>query len=160
MGGRCRASGVRWGLRATRVVNSRFTGRGIKVAVLDTALDLGHPDFQGRAITSQSFIAGQAVQDGNGHGTHCIGTACGSAMPPMLPRYGIAAGAQIFAGKVLSNQGRGFDSVWLRGVRNQIGKVRKRSPVAYTAILRDSHSVFSITYNDVSRCPIRPALPL
>src|SRR5207249_2943475 len=66
-----------WGLKATRVVNSPRTGQGIKVAVLDTGLDLTHPDFKGRTITSQSFVPGQAVQDGHGHGTHCIGTSCG-----------------------------------------------------------------------------------
>ena len=62
-------SAATWGLQATRVLQSSFSGRGIRVAVLDTGLDLNHPDFQGRAINSQSFIVGEAVQDGNGHGT-------------------------------------------------------------------------------------------
>jgi subtilisin len=47
-----------WGLQATRVPTSRFSGRGIRVAVLDTGMDLGHPDFAGRSVTSRSFIAG------------------------------------------------------------------------------------------------------
>src|SRR5919202_1788591 len=36
-----------WGLQATKAPASRFSGRGIKVAILDTGLDLGHTDFQG-----------------------------------------------------------------------------------------------------------------
>jgi subtilisin len=68
--------GVTWGLQACRVPPSTRSGTGIKVAVLDTGMDLGHPDFVGRAIVGQTFV-GQPVQDLNGHGTHCIGTACG-----------------------------------------------------------------------------------
>jgi hypothetical protein len=33
-----------WGLQATGAVGSRFDGSGIRVAVLDTGLDLQHPD--------------------------------------------------------------------------------------------------------------------
>jgi subtilisin family serine protease len=68
-------------------------------------MDLGHPDFAGRPIVSQTFV-GQPVQDLHSHGTHCIGTACGTKTPPgTVPRYGIAHRASIFAGKVLSNSG-------------------------------------------------------
>lgn len=104
-----------WGLKATNVVNSRWTGRGIKVAVLDTGLDLLHPDFRGRSITSRSFITGEQVQDGNGHGTHCIGTSCGFK-DVNGRRYGIAHGAAIFAGKVLSNAGSGPTAGILAGM--------------------------------------------
>jgi subtilisin family serine protease len=106
-----------WGLQATKVALSRFSGKDIKVAVLDTGMDLGHPDFMGRTIRSQSFVAGQAVQDGHGHGTHCIGTSCGPRRPAQLPRYGIAFNAEIFAGKVLSNQGSGGDAGILAGIQ-------------------------------------------
>jgi subtilisin family serine protease len=105
-----------WGLQATKVLDSPYSGLGIKVAVLDTGLDLTHPDFAGRKITSQSFISGEAVQDLNGHGTHCIGTACGSKTPSIMPRYGVAYNAEIFAGKVLSNRGSGADGGILAGI--------------------------------------------
>lgn len=105
-----------WGLAATKAGTSRFTGRGIRVAVLDTGMDLQHPDFAGRFLTSQSFIPGEAVQDGHGHGTHCIGTACGPARPVQGRRYGVASEAQIFAGKVLANNGRGPDASILAGI--------------------------------------------
>jgi len=105
-----------WGLQVTKVAASRFSGKGIRVAVLDTGLDLRHPDFAGRQIKAQSFVPNQAVQDGHGHGTHCIGTACGPLHPGQLPRYGIAYDAEIFAGKVLSNSGSGSDSGILAGI--------------------------------------------
>jgi subtilisin family serine protease len=88
----------------------------MSVAVLDTGMDLNHPDFRRRPIRSRSFVANEAPQDGHGHGTHCIGTACGPLAPAILPRYGCAYGADIFAGKVLGNDGSGADRSVLAGI--------------------------------------------
>lgn len=97
--------GRTWGLAACRVPASTRTGQGIRVAVLDTGLDLGHPDFAGRGVVGQTFV-GQPVQDMHSHGTHCTGTACGPLAPAgSTPRYGVAYRAQIFIGKVLANSG-------------------------------------------------------
>ena len=110
-------SSVTWGLQATNAATSRYSGHEIKVAVLDTGFDEHHPDFTVRSVTPKSFIPGEAVQDGHGHGTHCIGTSCGSEKPGRLPRYGVAYDADIFAGKVLSNRGSGADGGILDGIR-------------------------------------------
>lgn len=105
-----------WGIQATKAQLSSFSGQGISVAVLDTGFDSSHPDFAGRAVTSQSFIPNESPEDGHGHGTHCIGTACGPKAPGSGPRYGVAYGAAIFAGKVLSNGGSGSDGGILAGI--------------------------------------------
>ncbi len=105
-----------WGLQATRAATSTKTGQGVAVAILDTGMDLAHPDFAGRPITSKSFVPGQTPQDGHGHGTHCVGTSCGPKSPPGSRRYGVATGARVFVGKVLSNQGSGSDSGILAGM--------------------------------------------
>lgn len=108
--------GATWGLIKCKVPPSVRSGLGIRVAVLDTGLDLGHPDFAGRTIVSATFV-GQPVQDLHSHGTHCIGTACGPKAPPgSTPRYGIAYRAPIFVGKVLSNSGSGVTAGVLAGM--------------------------------------------
>ena len=108
--------GATWGLKACRVPTSSRSGVGIKVAVLDTGFDLGHPEFLGRAFTTASFV-GQPVQDLNGHGTHTIGTACGPRTPPgATQRYGVAWRAPIFVGKVLTNAGSGTTATVLAGM--------------------------------------------
>ncbi|GAB3019583.1 S8 family serine peptidase [Spirosoma pulveris] len=108
--------GATWGLNACRVPPSIRSGVGIRVAVLDTGFDLGHPDFVGRPIVSQTFV-GQPVQDIHGHGTHTTGTACGPKSPVgATPRYGIGYRSSIFVGKVLSNSGGSVGGSVLAGM--------------------------------------------
>ena len=115
--------GATWGLNATKVIppsafyTNPYNGTGIKVAILDTGFDFNHPDFAGRPVVHQSFIAGQTTQDGHGHGTHCTGTSCGPiSSPSAAQRYGIAYSASIYIGKVLSNAGSGGDGGILSGI--------------------------------------------
>ena len=102
-----------WGLRATRASGSQSSGRGVSVAVLDSGLDLTHPDFAGRAIIHRSFVEGLSVQDGHGHGTHCAGTASGPHKPGQGPRYGVAYAADLHVGRVLDDYARGSDRSFL-----------------------------------------------
>jgi subtilisin family serine protease len=109
--------GATWGIAAVRAGTSRYSGNGIKLAILDTGFDFRHPDFAGRPIVHKSFIAGQTTQDGQGHGTHCTGTAAGPRAPAgNIPRYGVAYAASIFIGKVLSNTGSGNSASVLGGM--------------------------------------------
>ena len=111
-----------WGLQATKVATSSFSGNGIKLAVLDTGLALAHPDFAGRLVVAKSFIPGVvSANDGHGHGTHCTGTSCGPLKPPVGRRYGVAHKASIHIGKVLSDQGSGVDSGILAGIDWALG---------------------------------------
>ncbi|RZS43442.1 subtilase family protein [Herbihabitans rhizosphaerae] len=105
-----------WGLQAIGAPGSDATGKGIRVAVLDTGFDVKHPDFAGRTVTTASFVKDEDVQDGHGHGTHCIGTSCGPRKVDGGPGYGVAYEAEIFAGKVLSNKGSGTDRGILAGI--------------------------------------------
>ena len=109
VGGGALEARMTWGLRAIGMDRSPFTGRGVGVAVLDSGIDQTNPDFQGRRIVSKSFVQGEAVQDGHGHGTHTAGTACGPMEPAGGVRYGVASEADLHVGKVLSNDGWGTD---------------------------------------------------
>ena len=104
-----------WGIKAVRAHESVYTGEGVKLAVLDTGFDVRHPDFKGRNLATFSFVPDETAEDLHGHGTHCIGTACGSSDQQGV-RYGVAPGVQIYAGKVLNNGGRGAQAWILDGM--------------------------------------------
>lgn len=104
-----------WGVRATGADRSRYTGSGVRLAVLDTGFDVTHPDFKEREVTTCSFVPEETAQDRHGHGTHCIGVA-GGAIDEEGQRYGIAPNASLFAGKVLSDSGSGAQSWVLNGI--------------------------------------------
>jgi subtilisin family serine protease len=107
---------VTWGIEVTKVALSTLSGAGIKVAVLDTGFDSNHQDFRGRSITQKLFATKSSENDTQGHGTHCIGTACGPQRPTSGPRYGIAYEAAIYAGKVLGDDGMGTDRSVIAGM--------------------------------------------
>lgn len=107
---------VTWGLQAIKADIARLSGRGIRVAVLDTGFDETHPDFRGRSVTKKLFATRSSTGDTHGHGTHCIGTACGPRTPASVPRYGVAYEAEIFAGKVLGDDGFGTDRSIIAGL--------------------------------------------
>jgi subtilisin len=109
-----------WCLNALRVVAGYpLTGCGVKVAMLDTGIDLRHPDFATRALVglcSRSFVPGESVQDGNGHGTHCAGIVGGPIGSRSGIRYGVAPRVQLLIGKVLSDEGLGTTDRILDGI--------------------------------------------
>ena len=106
-----------YGVQAVRAHHSAYTGCNVRIAFLDTGFDRLHPDFAGRNITCQSFVAGEDATDLNGHGTHCVGVGGGGRqLAGGAMRYGCASGCDIYAGKVLGNAGSGSDSTILAGI--------------------------------------------
>ncbi|WP_329204512.1 S8 family serine peptidase [Streptomyces sp. NBC_00683] len=93
-----------------------YDGKGVKVAVLDTGADLNNADIKSDIVAGQSFIDGQTVQDGHGHGTHVAATVAGSGANSGGANKGVAPGADLLIGKVLSNSGQGPDSSILAGM--------------------------------------------
>ncbi|MYY03677.1 MULTISPECIES: S8 family serine peptidase [unclassified Streptomyces] len=87
-----------------------YDGKGTKVAVLDTGIDVDHPDVKDRILETKSFVPGQEVDDKNGHGTHVASTIAGSGAASDGVNKGVAPAAGLIVGKVLSDEGEGADS--------------------------------------------------
>ncbi|MEL7121070.1 MAG: S8 family serine peptidase [Bacteroidota bacterium] len=99
-----------WGMGAIGIHESKLTGKGVNIAILDTGFFAAHPDFQNRDLMGKSFIKNESWdKDGNGHGTHCAGVAVGDTSQDGF-RYGIANEASIAIGKVLKDNGLGSSS--------------------------------------------------
>ena len=105
-----------WGVAATGAQDSPLTGAGVRLAVLDTGLDAGHPDFSRHEVVARGFVAGQGTHDIQGHGTHCAGTAAGPFAAFGRPRYGVAPEAALHVGKVLGDDGVGREGDILAGM--------------------------------------------
>lgn len=84
-------------------------GKGVKVYVIDTGINVDHVDFDGRAEWGATIPDNDEDEDGNGHGSHCAGTIAGK-------RYGVAKKANPVAVKVLRSSGSGTMSDVVKGV--------------------------------------------
>lgn len=87
--------------------------------ILDTGIDLDHPDLnvQTSAVFAKSFIPGETVDDGHGHGTHVAGIA--AAKNNLFGVVGVSAGARVVPVKVLNNaSGNGSYAGLLSGLNH------------------------------------------
>lgn len=107
-----RSGTLTWGLRASAWgLAGTLTGVGARVAVLDTGIDPAHPSFAGRPLIGKSFVTDAWDADRNGHGTHCAGTVVGGrTQDDAAIAFGIAPGAELLIGRVLSDAGSGSTS--------------------------------------------------
>jgi subtilisin len=96
---------------------------GINVAVLDTGIDIDHPDLN--VAGGVSCINSSFFDDGNGHGTHVSGTI--AAKDDGIGVVGVVPGARLWAVQVLNAAGSGsFASVicgvdWVTAHAAQLG---------------------------------------
>jgi len=100
-----------WGI--TRV-NGGVNYSGTNVAwVIDTGIDLDHPDLNVDASRGKTFVTRTSTaNDDNGHGTHVAGTI--AAIDNSIGVVGVAAGAKVIPVKVLDRRGSGYMS-WIIG---------------------------------------------
>ncbi len=102
-----------WGV--TRV-GGPLDGTGKTAWVIDTGIDLDHPDLNVDVSRSANFVTRgkDSPDDGNGHGTHVAGTI--GAIDNDIDVVGVAANATLVAVRVLDNSGSGSYSWVIAGV--------------------------------------------
>jgi major intracellular serine protease len=82
-------------------------GEGTVVAILDTGIDINHPELKDRIIGGRNFTGGSKdnFDDDNGHGTHVAGTI--AAIENESGVVGVAPQTKLLICKVLDAQGSG-----------------------------------------------------
>ena len=106
--------GDAWGISAVGAADCEYSGKGVKVAVLDTGIDRTHPAFAGVNIIERDFT-GSGDGDRQGHGTHCAGTIFGRDVDGR--RIGVARGVDsVLIGKVLPDNAGGDSEMLLNGL--------------------------------------------
>lgn len=89
-------------------------GAGINVAVLDTGVDLAHPDLNLHPTLAKNCVGSGPPNDGNGHGTHVAGIIAARSNSSGV--VGVASEAAIVPVKVLADDGSGSWSQVICGV--------------------------------------------
>jgi subtilisin family serine protease len=102
-----------WGYLRIDADDSGQTGAGVKVAVLDTGIDVDHPDLY-VAGGVNAFNTRKRYDDDHGHGTHCAGII--AAKDNTIGVIGVAHGVALYAVKVLDRSGSGTVSSLLTGI--------------------------------------------
>ena len=83
-------------------------GAGVTAYILDTGIEVSHPEFGGRASWGADFIDGTNT-DCHGHGTHVAGTVGGTT-------YGVSNQVALVAVRVLNCSGNGTWAQVISGV--------------------------------------------
>ncbi|MBI1325758.1 S8 family serine peptidase [bacterium] len=114
------AQAVPWGIarigaqRSTAAAGNGSGDVNVDVAIIDTGIDLSHPDLN--VAGGQNFSGGSSTDygDGNGHGTHVSGIV--GAKDNAFGVVGVAPGARLWSVRVLGSSGSGTLSGVIAGV--------------------------------------------
>jgi subtilisin len=92
-------------LSPTAAIDGVDTRVNVDVAVIDTGIDLNHPDLNVHTAGARNCSTGNSANDGHGHGTHVAGTI--GALDNTDGVVGVAPGARVWPVRVLNNSGSG-----------------------------------------------------
>jgi subtilisin family serine protease len=108
---------IDWGISrigANQVWNNA-SGTGVIVAIIDTGIELTHPDLSNRVTTGYDFVNNDSnPTDDNGHGTHVAGIVASTSNG--LGTIGVANTTTLMPIKELNNQGYGYLSDVAKGI--------------------------------------------
>lgn len=105
------AQTVPWGITRVR---GGAAGTFATAWVIDSGVQLNHPDLNVDSARSRSFVTDTSPADANGHGTHVAGTI--AAINNTIGVIGVAPGATVVSVRVLDRRGSGSNSGVIAGV--------------------------------------------
>nr|WP_302597465.1 S8 family peptidase [uncultured Cellulosilyticum sp.] len=97
-------------IKAPDFWNKGYKGRGVTIAIIDTGVEVNHPDLKDRIIGGRNFTSEDGgdvnrYNDYNGHGTHVAGIIAASANGTGV--VGVAPEASLLILKILDRDGNG-----------------------------------------------------
>ena len=104
------------GVERVNATNKTDKGAGVNVAVIDTGIDLRHPDLAANIVGGMNCSQGgpKNYDDGYGHGTHVAGII--AALDNGVGVVGVAPAAKLWSVRVLNDKGWGYTSDVVCGI--------------------------------------------
>lgn len=94
-------------VHAKRVYRMGYTGKGVRIALLDTGVFL-HRNLGQRIVLFKDYVNNMSKSyDDNGHGTHIAGILCGKGKQSEQNFSGMAPEAELLVFKILDKNGNG-----------------------------------------------------
>lgn len=98
-------------------ISENITGRGVRIAIIDTGIDYNHPDLKHSYRGGYDFVNGDDdPYDDNGHGTFVAGIIAGTINGGKAS-LGAAPDVEIYAVKVMGANGRGSIGNIVKGIQ-------------------------------------------
>jgi subtilisin len=97
---------IDWGMKLIGADKAweKYTGKGIKVGIIDTGIDYSHSDLAPNIAKYKSFIDDTDGVDANFHGTHVAGISCGRNNGTGI--VGVAPKAKIYSAKIFDKNSK------------------------------------------------------
>ena len=141
--------------RAFRTWPQRPALHPVLVAVVDSGIDLGHPEFRGRIAAARSFVGGTA-QDTDGHGTVVAGEIA-AALDNGRGIAGIAFPARLLIAKVVARNGTIEPASEARAIRWAVSRGARVINLSIGG-LRDPEDAAVDTFSPVERAAVEDAV--
>jgi len=126
-----------WRLHDT--YGNKVTGKGIKIAIIDTGVDYTHPDLKDNYKGGYDFVNNDTDPMDDcifNHGTHCAGIALGTGNTSNYTYVGVAPEADLYAYKILDDQGNGNELDYIAAM--------------HKAVYEDGVDIISLSFGDNS----------
>jgi subtilisin family serine protease/subtilisin-like proprotein convertase family protein len=164
----------RLGVAESSTVTNNYlglTGAGVKVHVVDSGVDLGHPDFTGRLSADPQLDPGAlSLTDTDGHGTHVAGTLAGdgrqsdlvtgtnlsgSVVPVVKGQFrGVAPGASILSLAAISGRLSGLPDSQIQESAAENGALISNN--SWRQLGNTAYDIVAASYD----AAVRDAMPL
>ena len=116
-----------------------ITGKGVKIAIMDTGVDYTHPDLKDNYKGGYDFVNNDADPMDDcvfSHGTHCAGIALGTGKTSDYTYVGVAPEAELYAYKILDHEGNGNELDYIAAM--------------HQAVYEDDVDIISLSFGDNS----------
>ena len=131
-----------------------LTGKGVKVAIIDTGIDLSHPEFKGVTIEWADLVNRRdSAYDDNGHGTHVAGIIAAqgrwSTIFSGFKLKGVAPDVSLIVIKAIEASGKGDETRVATGVSTAVAN---GADIIVLSLGGDTRTIFGTnTENAVKR---------